>query len=93
MGIDSRASTLDLNARSYLTSASRQSDWGQQPASGYYFSTDGDHLTGFPLVATYVPTSDPDIDSTEETRLLLETAAWEAASDADLMRFENQLDT
>jgi hypothetical protein len=92
MGVDSRATTLDPLATTYVTSESRESDWGQPPASGYYLTSDGHHLTGAPIGTGFVPSPDPDIATFEEMRLLSEFQAWEAASDEDWLNFEKRLE-
>lgn len=92
MGVDSRATTLNPFAKTYLTSESRESDWGQPPASGYYLTSDGHHVTGAPIVAEFVPSPDPDIVAFEEMRLLSEFRTWEAATDEDWLNFEKRLE-
>lgn len=88
--IDSREALVRHDVPVYVTSESKESDWGQPAASVYIFSVVGDRLFGQPIAGVYLP-SPPLGMSSVDSHLAAEFEAWEAASDEALANFETTL--
>lgn len=91
MVIDSREALVGHDVPVYVTSESKESEWGQPAASLYVFTIVGDRLFGQPIAGVYLPSPPLDILPID-SRLAAEFAAWEAASDEALVNFEATLD-
>ncbi|MBI5242734.1 MAG: hypothetical protein HY922_03495 [Elusimicrobia bacterium] len=76
----------------YQTSCPVEDDaWGQPPASNYRFVVENNVIYGQLIAGTYAPAS-PELapESIIDPELEQEFAAWEAASDEDLLDFESK---
>jgi len=91
IAIDSREASVELDVPVYVTSESKESEWGQPAASLYLFTIVGDRLFGQPIAGVYLPFPPLDIFPID-SRLAEEFEAWEAARDEALTNFEATLD-
>ena len=87
---DSRVPIIREVGPVYVTSAPRDSEWGQPSASYYVFVTDGSRMHGELVSDIYMP-SPPSETLTSASRLAFEFEAWDALSDEALMHFEQEL--
>jgi hypothetical protein len=76
----------------YQTSCPLEDDaWGQPPASNYHFLVQGNVIFGQLIAGIYAPVSaELAPESIIDPELSQELAAWEAASDADLLSFDTE---
>lgn len=86
---DSRQVSIADDLPIYVTSESRDSDWGQPEASHYRFTVIDCRLLGQLIGGVYLSSSsvqpiDPDLEA--------EFEAWQAARDEALRNFEAPLD-
>jgi len=91
IAIDSREASVRHDIPVYVTSESKESEWGQPAASLYVFTIVGDRLFGQPIAAVYLPSPPLDILPID-SRLAAEFEAWDTASDEALANFEATLD-
>lgn len=90
--IDSRTQTVRIDAPVYATSEPESSEWGQPPASHYFFTIIGTTLRGQLISGVYVPLPRVAIPSVVDPQLAAELEVWDAASDEALAAFEAGLD-
>ncbi len=91
IAINSREMLVGHDVPVYVTSESKESEWGQPAASRYVFTVVGDRVFGQPIAGIYLPSPSPDILAID-SRLAAEFEAWDAASDEALANFETTLD-
>ncbi|HEC33704.1 MAG TPA: hypothetical protein ENI37_03185 [Chloroflexi bacterium] len=89
--LDSRTQTIGVDTLVYATSEPESSEWGQPPASHYFFTIIGTTLHG-QLISGVYPSPGLAIPSVVDPQLAAELEAWDAASDEVLAAFEAGLD-
>jgi hypothetical protein len=87
--IASRATTVERGVPTYFASEPHESEWGQPPASQYWFYIDGTRMYGQPISEVYLQSSSMS-HSVVHSKLAAEFEAWEAASD-EAMHLIDQL--
>lgn len=81
-----KSHTSSIYATSDPSDEREEGEWGQPSISHYDLSTHGEPIKGM-----YVPSS-PEHRINLDPELAAEFEAWEAASDEDFIKFEEELD-